>query len=153
MAWIFSLSAECGPQQEAAEAVANHFRGLTVTLEDGSSYPCGTGTFHDGEGWWATVCPDGVTRNGINNEQERQQLTAISIALYEHLRSAPAFRYALVGVEVDGFRYFRELDDDVVTMDFNGLVVSDAVWNHLGSPTIFVPFKPGYRWRPFIQAG
>ncbi|MDB6021528.1 MAG: hypothetical protein JWQ04_1385 [Pedosphaera sp.] len=32
MAWIFSLSVECGTQKEAAEAVAQHFVGLTVTL-------------------------------------------------------------------------------------------------------------------------
>lgn len=152
MAWIFSLSAECGPQKEAAEAVTRHFDALTVTLADGSRFPCLADTFHDGESWWARVGPDGVTRNGINDEREQRELTEIGFALYERLRSAPAFRFALVGVEVDGFRYFRELDDDVVTLDFGGLVLSDAVWQHLGSPSIFVPFTLGYRWRPFVQA-
>jgi hypothetical protein len=152
MALIFSLSAECGPQKEAAEAVARHFNGLTVTLTDESRFPCGAGTFHDGKSWWAIVCPEGVTRRGIGNQQEERQLTEIGLALYARLRSAPAFRYALVGVEVDGFRYFSELDNDVVTLDFGGLVLSEAVWQHLGSPSIFVPFEPGYRWRPFTQA-
>jgi hypothetical protein len=152
MAWIFSLSVECGTQKEAAEAVAQHFRGLTVTLAHASEFPCGASTFCDDEGWWACICPEGVSRSGIRHEQDAQQMTEIGFVLYERLRSAPPYRYALVGVEVDGFRYFRELDDDVVVCDFNGLVLADAVWQHVGSPGIFVPFTPGYRWRPFVQA-
>jgi len=152
MPWIFSLSAEAGPQKEAAEALACHFNGFTVTLPDGSRYPCNANTFHDGEGWWAMICPRGVSGGDIGDEREQQKLTAIGFALYERLRSAPAFRFASVGVDVDGFRSFTELDDDVVTLDFGGLVLSDAVWQHLGSPGIFVPFTPGYRWRPFVQA-
>ena len=74
-----------------------------------------------------------------------------SLALYERLRTAPRYRYALVGVEVDGFRYFDELDDDVVNHDYNGLVLAEEVWKHLGSPDVFVPFEPGYRWRPFVR--
>jgi hypothetical protein len=152
MAWPFSLSAECGPQQEAAQAVCQHFEGLIVTISDGSSYPCEVSTFRDEENWWACIFPDGVTRTGIGSQEERRQLTEIGFALYERLRSAPAFRYALVGVEACEFRYFKELDDDVVTLDFNGLVLSEWVWQRLGSPSIFVPFSPGYRWRPFIEA-
>jgi hypothetical protein len=152
MAWLFSLSAECGPQKERAEALADHFRGLTITIADGSSYPCVGDTFQDADNnWWGRICPDGVTTNGINSVEEQRQLTEIGFALYERLRSAPAFRYALVGIGVDGIREFSELDDDVVTLDFNGLVLSDAVWQHLGSPGIFVPFAPGYRWRPFVE--
>lgn len=152
MAWIFSLSAECGPQKETAEAVARHFDGLTVTLADESHFRCGAGIFHDGENWWAWAIPDGVTRSGIQDEKDGRQLTEIGLALYSHLRSAPPFRYALVGVEVDEFRCFNELDGDIVTLDFNGLVLSEAVWQHLGSPSIFVPFEPGFRWRPFTHA-
>jgi hypothetical protein len=152
MAWIFSLSAECGPDKAAAEAFARHFHGLIVTLADGARYPCGAGTFESGEAWWACVIPEGVTRSGIGDEEDRRILTGIGVALYEKLREAPPYRYALVGVEVDSFRSFNELDDDVVKLDFSGLVLADAVWQHLGSPEIFVPFTPGYRWRPFIQA-
>ena len=79
-------------------------------------------------------------------------MTKIAFALYEHLHSAPEFRFALVGVEVDEFRRFTELDNDVVTLDFSGLVLCEAVWRHLGSPSVFVPFTPGYRWRPFVRA-
>ena len=153
MAWIFSLSAECGPQKEVAEEFARYFDGFTVTLADGSRFTCWSGTTrNDDECWWATICPDGVTRSGIGDEQERRQLTEIGFVLYERLRNAPPFRFALVGVEVEHWRQFSELDDDVVTRDSNGLVLSDSVWRHLGSPKVFVPFAHGYRWRPFLQA-
>lgn len=152
MAWVFSLSAECGPEKVEAEAVARHFDGMIVTIDDGSTFACKAGPYHDGEGWWACVCPDKVSRSGIRNEQDARQMTEIGFALYDRLRTAPPYRYALVGVEVDEFRRFSELDDDVVKLDFNGLVLADNVWQRLGSPGIFVPFAPGYRWRPFTQA-
>jgi hypothetical protein len=152
MAYLFSLVAECGPQKGAAEAVAHHFSDLTVTLADGSHFPCDAGAFQDRGNWWAGVSPKGVSRSGIRHQQDERELTEVGFVLYERLRSAPAFRYALVGIEVDGFRSFEELDDDVVTLDFSGLVLSDAAWQHLGSPGIFIPFAFGYHWRPFVKA-
>jgi len=152
MAWIFSLSAECGPQKEAARAVARHFDKFVVTLGDGTSITCNGETFYDGQNWWACVCPMGVTTTGIREEQDREQLTQIGSALYERLRTAPAFRYALFGVELNGFVYYKELDENIVTGGRKGLVLSETAWRHFGSPEIFVPFAPGYRWQPFIEA-
>ena len=152
MAWLFSLSAECGLQKEAAEQFAAHFQRLTVMLADGSRFPCQVDTFHDGEGWCARICPDGVSRSGIRHEQDARQMTEIGSALYERLRSAPPFRFAMVGVEVDGFRTFSELDADVVDCDsFEGLVLGEPGWRLLGAPSVFVPFAPGYWWRPFVR--
>ena len=98
------------------------------------------------------IFPDGVSRRGVRNEADEKQMTAVAEVLYERLRSAPPFRYAIIGVEVDNFRDFSELDSDMVNLDFSGLVISDAVWKHLGSPSIFIPFEIGYRWRPFVKA-
>lgn len=152
MAWIFSLSAECGTQKGAAEAVAQHFQDLLVTLADGQQHTCKAGAFCDDEGWWACVCPDGVSRSGIRHKQDAEQMTEIGFALYERLRSSPPYRYALVGVEVDGFRYFRELEQDIMDNDFTGLVLADPIWQKFGSPSVFIRFAPGYHWRPFVQA-
>lgn len=79
-------------------------------------------------------------------------MTEMGLPLYERLRTAPPFRYAWVGVEVDDFRTFDELDDDIVRLDFSGLVLADAVWRALGESDHFVPFARGYRWRPFLHA-
>lgn len=124
---------------------------MTITLANGVRHPCGAGV-HQFEGdWWACAVPDGVSRVGVRNEQDRFQMTELAIALYERLRTAPQYRYALVGVEVDDFRSFSEIDDDLITLDFQGLVLSDLLWRHIGSPDIYVPFESGYRWRPFRQ--
>jgi hypothetical protein len=151
MAWIFSLSAECGPKKEAADIVAAHFDGWVIARADASRFPCLTHTFQDGEAWWVMVCFNGISTSGIRHDQDEQEMTELSVGLYERLRSAPPFRFALVGIEVDSFRSFNELDNNVVELDFSGLVVSEAVWEHLGSPGIFVPFAAGYRWRPFTR--
>lgn len=149
MAWIFSLSAECGPHRAAADALARHFDGLVITCASGSRHECATSVYEFRDSWWALVCPDDVTRIGVRHEEDRRQLTELAIALYDRLRTAPAFRYALVGVEVDCFRSFDELDDVAASPPFDGLVLADGVWQHIGSPEMFVPFVPGYRWTPF----
>jgi hypothetical protein len=152
MAWLFSLSTECGTQKEAAEAVARHFSGFTAALADGSRFRCEGDVGQADGAWWAVVYPEGVSRGGIGSPQDLRELTEVGLVLYERLRSAPPFRFALVGVEVYAFRRFEELDDDLVNWDYSGVVLAEAVWQQLGSPSIYVPFAPGYRWRPFIQA-
>src|SRR5205823_3796650 len=123
MALLFSLSAECGAKQESAELVASHFEGCSVIVADGAAFPCNPYVWTVENAWWASVFLDGVTKSGIRDERDARELTEIGFQLYDRLRSAPSFRYALVGVEVDEFRYFEELDDDVVNLDFNGLVL------------------------------
>lgn len=152
MAWLYSLSAECGTQKDAAEAVARHFHGFTVALTDGSRFPCQAEIGQADGAWWAVVSPTGVSRGGIGRPSRLRELTDVGFVLYERLRSAPPFRFALVGVEVYGFIRFEQLDDDLVNSDYSGVVLADAVWQRLGSPSIFVLFASGYHWRPFIQA-
>ncbi len=152
MAWIFSLSAECGTDKRCAEAVAAHFDGYVATLDDGRQLPCPAGVSSIEGAWWAICCPEGVTRTGINSSDDERVLTSLSFQLYDHLHSSPPFRYAIAGVEVDGFRNYDELDNDIIDMDFTGLVISEEIWLDHGSPSIFIPFATGYRWRPFIRA-
>ena len=77
-------------------------------------------------------------------------MTAEGHRLYEALRSAPpTYRYALAGVETDGFRLFDELADEVDLTGFPGLVVADELWQAIGRPRSFEPFAPGYRWIPY----
>jgi hypothetical protein len=152
MAWIFSLSAECGPDIANANTFGQHFNGFTANLRDGSQYPCDVSEFRNEDAWWVRVVPQNVTRRGIENEQQRRELTEIGYALYERLRTARAFRFALVGVEVDGFRSLRDLDEEVINLDLSGLVISEEIWRRLGSPDSFTPFAEGYVWRPFTSA-
>jgi hypothetical protein len=150
MAILFLLAAECGAEKEAADAVASHFRSFTVALADGSRFPCDSSVGQADGAWWAAVYPEGVSKSGVtpNNVGE---LTEVGFVLYEQLRSAPPFRFALVGVEVYAFSQFKKLKDDLATYS-SGVVLANGVWEGLGSPSMYVPFAPGYCWRPFIQA-
>jgi hypothetical protein len=152
MAWIFSLSAECGWDEREARAFAVHFDGYVAVTDTGEQFSCSGTVFEDGDaGWWVAVIPEGVSGNDVHDGRARAQMTQISLRLYDRLRSAPPFRFALVGVEVDEFRTFKEIDDDLIRLDFDGLVIDEEIWSTLGKPDIFVPFSPGHRWRPFSE--
>ena len=107
-------------------------------------------SFHAG---WCVVMPDGVSMGGIQSPEDQEELDELAVLLLEHLRTAPSFRYALVGVEVDSFREYEEIDRDLVNLDFNGLVISTDIWRRLGQPPMFKPFDKGHVWRPFVKVG
>lgn len=150
MAWAFSLSAECGAEQVAAEQFALHFDGVTWILSDGLQSQCHTAIFQDAdENWWCRVCPENVSGTGIDAPDIAYTMTELGILLYKRLRSAPSFRYALVGVEVDEFRTYSELSAEVPATSFPGLVLAESTWRSLGASTIFRPFVPSYVWHPY----
>jgi len=64
--------------------------------------------------------------------------------LYDSLRNISFFRYALVGLEVDEFRTYSELREDLPSLDIPGLVISSNFENPIG----YKYFSPGYIWRP-----
>lgn len=152
MAWAFTLCAECGTQKESAEAFLRHFKDFIVILSDGTRHKCLYPRVYEDGGWWACLYPDGVSTSGIQTPDDERQMAEISFAFYDRLKTAPQYRYAFAGVEVESFRCYDELDEDIVNLDFSGLVLADDVWKRLGSPSIFVPFALGYRWRPFVRA-
>lgn len=150
MAWAFSLSAECGESQTAAQAFAQHFDGLPLALSSGLQSQCHTAIFQDLEGnWWCRVCPDNLSEIGINGLDMAYAMTELGLLLYRRLQSAPRFRYALVGVEVDEFRTFSELTSEATIPSFPGLVLAKTVWEWFGDSASFRPFSPGYVWCPY----
>jgi hypothetical protein len=76
-------------------------------------------------------------------------MTELGILLYQRLRSAPTFRYALAGVEVDEFRTYHELLEESPAPTFPGLVLAEAVWQRMGAPPTFRSFCLGYVWKPY----
>jgi hypothetical protein len=148
MAWIFSLSAECGPEQRVAAQFARHFDDASWILSNDSQ--CRTEIFQDiEENWWCRVCPINMGGIGTDTPETAYRMTELGLSFYQRLRTAPSFRYALVGVEVDEFRTYRELIEKSPVIAFPGLVLAEAVWQTLGSPSAFRPFSPGYVWKPY----
>jgi len=152
MAWIFELEADC-VKKEAAEAFGSHFSGLTYLLPDGRECrvePSGVSGFEDSvHHFRCCVVPTGASQTGykdvLRTDDERKQL---AVFLYERLRTAPPFRFAVVGVECHEFDPF----DRTGALDaFDGLVVSEQMFNEAGQPREFEPFTPGYFWVPFTE--
>ena len=53
MAWIFSLSAECGSDQSKSDKFAQHFQGMSLLLSNGRQCQYRTDIFQDiEENWW-----------------------------------------------------------------------------------------------------
>jgi hypothetical protein len=150
MVWAFSLSAECGGEQIAAEQFSQYFDGFSWFLSNGHQSRCRTVVFQDIEGnWWCQVCPSGISEVGIERSDTAYQMTELGILLYQRLKSASSFRYALVGMEVDEFRTYSELLLEAPVPNFPGLVLAEMVWRSLGASTIFRPFSTGYVWQPY----
>jgi len=77
-------------------------------------------------------------------------MSELGAALYNRLKSAPPYRFALAGVEVDGAVDYEVIDQDMITQEcYNGMVISEELWMRLGSPAAFIPFSMGYFWRPY----
>jgi hypothetical protein len=150
MTWIFSLSAECGDKQSNAEAFAQHFEGLSCALSNGIQAQCQATVFQDIEdNWWCRIQSIGLPEVGVTTPEVAYGMTELGIWLYQRLQSALGFRYALVGVEVDEFRTYRELMDESLVEAFPGLVLADDLWRSMGSPVMFRAFCPGYVWKPY----
>nr|WP_019498764.1 hypothetical protein [Pseudanabaena sp. PCC 6802] len=104
--WIFGLSAECGSDEGNAHKFAEHFEGISWLLSNGRHCQCCTDIFQDIEkNWWCRVSPNNLSEVGIDSPESAYLMTELGILLYQSLRFAPPFRYVLVGVEVDEFRF------------------------------------------------
>ncbi|MEG4348789.1 hypothetical protein QUA74_03475 [Microcoleus sp. LAD1_D3] len=149
MAWVFSLSAECGTKQSEAQQFAQYFNEISWMLSNGRHSQCRTESFQDiEENWWCRVCPSGISEIGIDTPESAYLMTEVGIFLYQSLRFAPPFRYALVGMEVDEFRTYSELIEEPALV-FPGLVLAEAVWQATGASSVFQSFSLGYVWKPY----
>lgn len=168
MAYYFMLSVECGPERESAEAVTEHFEGLSISLPGNLTTTCWASWSQDAQGnWWSVTVPKGanyaafsprVTVDGnteyVHDEwimETSEQMNAMTVALYDRLREAPPYRFADAGYETE---HFWEIDQLLAT-DMNitcpGLILNREIWQKVGAPAQFVPFSPGYVWQPYEQ--
>ena len=153
MVWIFSLSAECGSDESSAKELANYFGAIRANiwiLSNGSIHICRTDTFQDIENnWWCRVYPDNVSEVGIDSPESAYLMTELGLSFYEALKFDSRFRYALVGVEVDEFRTYSELIEDLPNLSIPGLVLSTSLKQEVETLRVFQPFSDGYVWQPY----
>lgn len=150
MAWIFSLSAECGYDESNVNKFAQHFEGIEWMLSNNRQCLCRTDTFQDMDrNWWCRVYPNNISEVGIDSPESAYLMTELGILFYLTLRFAACFRYALVGVEVDEFRTYSELMEDLSILSIPGLVLAKELTHGLEILPIFRPFSPSYVWQPY----
>ncbi len=175
MAWIFSLSAECGSDESNAHKFAQHFEGMSWLLSNGHQCQCRVAIFQDmEENWWCRVSPNNLSELGIDSPQSAYLMIELRSLLYQSLRSTSTFRYALVGVEVDEFRTYNELIEEasnlssvspIVSTRLNeknrltkpnsdnlsipGLVLATTLARQLRILPVFRYFSSGYVWQPY----
>ena len=154
MAWIFSLSAECGPSRKDAETFRDYFQNLLLTLADGKEVRCSSDTyFQDRDGnWWTIVTPEGMVFGGIGQDltlRKKEGASEVGFLLYDCLKSAPPFRYAMVGLEIVGFMEESEFK----TFDwriYNGIVLSKDFCEKLNCQNELEKFTQDYYWLPYL---
>ncbi|XZN92199.1 MAG: hypothetical protein ACM65M_04920 [Microcoleus sp.] len=150
MAWIFSLSAECGSDEAKVNKFAEHFEGIKWMLSNNRQCLCRTDTFQDMEqNWWCRVYPNNISEVGIDSPESAYMMTELGILFYLNLRFARCFRYALVGVEVDEFRTYSELMEDLSNLSIPGLVLAKELTHGLEILPVFREFSPSYIWQPY----
>ena len=148
MAWIFSLSAECGSDESSAKEFAQYFTAKPWMFSN--PWPYCADTFQDSEkNWWCRVYLNHLSKVGINNPESAFSMTNLGLTLYRNLLSSHPFRYALVGVEVDEFRTYSELIEDLPNLSIPGLVLSTALAPEGETLPGFQPFSSGYVWQPY----
>ncbi len=156
MALIFSLYAVCRDEAEVAPFLA-HFHGLRWTLADGTettldaepyrlAAPSAPPGLIDRSCW---IMPSEISTSGIRDDRDAVLMTELGERLCEHLRSAPPFEWAMVGIEVDQQQDDAELAE-MIREAWSGLIFSEALFRRAGSPVAGIPFRDGMWWHPYI---
>ncbi len=149
MGWTFELAVECGTDHEAAAAVKEHFDGLTFQIDGETNGQWMVEYLSEDEDgrWWVTVLPF-IRGRPLESVDDPQMLAAAARKLYDRLRSAPQFRFAVVGNETFQFNRAEALHELLGHPALRGLVVSEELFETLGRPIGFAHFSDGYRWLP-----
>ena len=149
MALLIELAIEFGKNREIADNAVLHFQDHSFKFSDGLESILKTYRIEDYEGnSWLCIYPSGLSKSGVCSESDAKQMSEVGNYLYELLKSAPDFRFAIVGVEVELFRLeseIKEIDD----VDYDGVVLSSKIWEMVGRPDNFILFREGYYWRPY----
>lgn len=152
MALFFNAAVNCGPDLEAARAIAAAFDNLPVEVAPGVTTFCRVDCLRGEDGFWhAHIDPQGAWYGSDGERPElmtREARSAIAAAIYERLRTCRGFLVAITGpeshdniaIQGDGEQFIAPV---VVREDLRRLVASTFALE---------PFSPGYLWAPPPEA-
>lgn len=141
MGLIFSLWVETETKTQE-KAVKSYFEGRSILIGE-KIYSV---LVYDG----GMVTVDGISRIGINTQEDAIEMTLIGKEFFNLLRKAPKFRYALVGLEVDEWRDINEIrrsPRDILKVP--GFVIDKELYRVIGSPGKMEEFNSHYLWLPY----
>ncbi len=141
MAIVFCLWVET-ESDEKEKAILSYFN----TLE-----PVNSGKKHIIETYrGGVVTADNLSLNGGASETEVNEMSIVGFYLLEHLKKAPDFRYAFVGLDVDGLQFMNEvLENPNYAASFKGFVIRKDIYESMGKPENLVEFNKNYMWNPY----
>ncbi|WP_051470202.1 tetratricopeptide repeat protein [Fischerella sp. PCC 9605] len=167
--------AECGSKQQA-EFFSRHFDAVSWTLKNSSiKSQCHAEIKQDCEGnWWCTLSVNSINWTPVNRQEANYryfQILELQNFLREHLKSAPAFRYAFIGeigegdlnhLLSDASSNYRATYDYLISSRSSnqfsiptfvyvlkvGFLLSEILWQQVGSPSKFESLIQGYVWLP-----
>ncbi len=143
MAWIFQLWIE---SDENGEEIRNYFLSKNELITNRKKYKIEA--YQSGEtGSMVTV--NGISLIGIQSKNDAEEMTEIGFKFYDFLKNAPNFRYALVGVEVDGWREVEELLENPNEIIMKGFVISEKFYQQIKCTVKMKIFKNDYLWLPY----
>lgn len=141
MAWIYSMWIET-ETEELGKAIKDYFNNHVIK-SNGKKYKISA--YESG-----MVTVDGISRIGITSKADADEMTLIGFEFYKLLKKAPEYRYALTGVEVDGWREMSELEEDPNDiLLISGFVIRKDIYEKLGSPGELSEFNSKYLWNPY----
>ncbi len=147
MAWTFQIWIESGNNEESGIAIRNYFESQKEIVTEIGKYQI---IAHQSGETGSMITVDGISQTGIDSELEKNKMSLIGNQFYVLLKNAPEFRYALTGIEVDGWREMSELveePNDILLI--KGFVIRKDIYKLLGYPGEMSEFKTDYLWTPY----
>lgn len=96
------------------------------------------------------ITVDGISNIGIQSTSEAKEMTEIGFQFYALLKNAPDFRYALTGVEVDGWLEMEDLHKKPNSIEtISGLVINKKIYEQIKCTSKMEAFKENYLWIPY----
>jgi hypothetical protein len=141
MAWIFSLWVEAEKDFEK-KAIKEYFNKRKISTNDKeyavSAYESGM------------ITVDRISEIGITSQSDADEMTSIGFEFYALLKNAPDFRYAMAGLEVDGFATIKELMDDAeFYLKFKGFVIKKDLYETINGKKNMEIFSENHYWNPY----
>jgi hypothetical protein len=155
MPFLFALWVECNSEQENL-FLAQHFNSFQPVLTSKQKLNISIEIINEpAKSFFAVqIIPLDLSRFGVRTLVDALVCTEVGLLLYHHLKTAPDFQFARVDWEPQliTMKELSEWLEPMATGEYRlplNCVMSDNLYNQLGKPRFFFPFRKGYWWNKY----